>query len=65
MAPGINTALEIDPSLEIIQSHVVCLSGSWAWQVIDSSRASYQTVDIGQACEGFLLCHYVEYLRGT
>jgi hypothetical protein len=22
MAPGINTALEIDPSLEIIQSHV-------------------------------------------
>lgn len=39
MAPGINTALEIDPSLEIIQSHVVCLSGSWAWQAIDRPRS--------------------------
>lgn len=35
MAPGINTALEIDPSLEIIQSHVVLIL-DWACEVNDT-----------------------------
>jgi hypothetical protein len=37
MAPGINTALEIDPSLEIIQSHVVLIR-DWACETIDASE---------------------------
>ncbi|CAN9116709.1 unnamed protein product [Alternaria alternata] len=51
MAPGINTALEIDPSLEIIQSHVV-LIWDWACEVIDTpdfvliTMAQLDTLDI-------------------
>ncbi|CAN9115520.1 unnamed protein product [Alternaria alternata] len=51
MAPGINTALEIDPSLEIIQSHVV-LIWDWACEAIDTpdfvliTMAQLDTLDI-------------------
>ncbi|CAN9210661.1 unnamed protein product [Alternaria alternata] len=51
MAPGINTALKIDPSLEIIQSHVV-LIWDWACEVIDTpdfvliTMAQLDTLDI-------------------